>query len=77
MQASAAVATGTIDFVIGHAIAWMPMLIANVPLPFSGVDSGYFNPARIFDDACLAFLELNEPATTATNYAGQFWTVSS
>lgn len=70
MQCSASV-TGTIDFVIGHPIAWMPCLIANVVCVVDGINTA-FNLARIFDDACLSFLEVIKPAATATTYAGSF-----
>lgn len=71
MQCSAAVASGTIDFVIGHPIAWMPCPIANLVCVADGVNSA-FSLTRIFDDAALAFLEVNKPATAATTYTGSF-----
>jgi len=75
MQCSAAVATGTINFVIGHPIAWMPCPVANMICIADGINTA-FNLTRIFDDACLAFLEVCKPATTATTYNGQFMTVA-
>jgi hypothetical protein len=69
MQCSAAVATGAIDFVIGHPIAWMPCPVANMVCVMDGINSA-FNLARIFDDAALALLEVCKPATTATTYNG-------
>lgn len=69
MQCSAAVATGTIDFVIGHPIAFMPCPIANMICVLDGVNTA-FNLTRIYDDASLAFLEVSKPSTTATNYNG-------
>lgn len=75
MQCSAAVATGTIDFVIGHPIAMIPMPVANMMSVLDGINSA-FNLVRIFDDACLAFLELMKPTTGATTYTGQFKTVA-
>lgn len=71
MQCSALVATGTINFVIGHPIAWMPCPVANMVCVADGLNSA-FNLARIFNDACLAFLEVCKPATTATTYTGSF-----
>lgn len=71
MQCSAAVATGAINFVIGHPIAWMPCLVASMTCVADGINTA-FNLARIFDDAALAFLEVNKPATTATVYSGSF-----
>jgi hypothetical protein len=75
IQLSAAVATGACDAVIGHPIAWMPCLIANAVCVVDGINSA-FNLERVFDDACLAFLEVNKPATAATTYSGQFLTVA-
>lgn len=67
MQCSAAVATGAINFVIGHPIAFMPCPIANIVCPVDGINTA-FNLTRIFDDACLALLEVIKPTTTATTY---------
>ena len=74
MQCSATVATGAIDFTIGHPIAFMPCGIANFVCEKDGLTTS-FNLARIFDDACLAFLEICKPATTATTYTGTFVTL--
>jgi len=74
MQCSASV-TGTINFVIGHPIAFFPCPIANLIWVYDGINSA-FNLTRIFDDACLAFLEITKPATGATTYTGTFDTVS-
>lgn len=75
MQCSAAVATGAVNFVIGHPIAMLPCPVANLICQMDGIGSA-FNLVRIFDDACLAFLEVCKPATTATNYAGILSTVA-
>ena len=75
MQCSAAVATGVINFVIGHPISWMPCPIANLVCVADGINTA-FNLVRIFDNAALAFLEVCKPSTTATNYTGSFITVS-
>lgn len=75
MKCSALVATGAIDFVIGHPIAWFPCPIANMVVPVDGLQSA-FQLERIFDDACLAFLEATKGSTTATTYSGIFKTVS-
>lgn len=75
MQCSAAVATGTIDFVIGHPIAINACPIANI----SCMDDGLYtslNLTSILDGAALSFLELTKPATTATNYSGVLRAVS-
>ena len=75
MQCSASVATGVINFVIGHPIAWLPCPVVNMVCVTDGINSA-FNLARIFDDAALAFLEVSKPATTATTYSGSFTTVA-
>ena len=75
MQCSALVATGTIDFVIGHPIAINACPIANLAC----VDDGLYtalNLTPILDNACLSFLEMPKPATTATTYSGRITTVS-
>lgn len=74
MQCSASV-TGAINFVMGHPIAWMPCPIANMVCVMDGINSA-FNLARIFDDACLTFLEVVKPSTTATTYTGSFTAVA-
>lgn len=75
MQCSAAVATGTIDFVIGHPIAVNACPVANLACLDDGLYTA-LNLASILDDACLSFLELPKPATTATNYSGILRAVS-
>lgn len=75
MQCSALVVTGVIWFMMGHPIAWMPCPIVNLACPVDGLSTP-LNLARIFDDACLAFLEVSKPATTATTYNGSVTTVS-
>ena len=72
---SAAVASGEINIVIGHPLAWMPCPIANLWIPFDLVGTT-FNLARIFDDAALAFLEVGKPATGATSYNMELTMVS-
>lgn len=69
MQCSALVATGTIDFVVAHPIAFLPCPIANLICVLDGINTA-FNLTRIYDNACLAMLEISKPATTATNYSG-------
>lgn len=75
MQCSALVATGVINFVIGHPIALMPCPVANMICVNDGINTA-FNLTRIFDDAALAFLEITKPTTTATNYNGLIQTVA-
>jgi hypothetical protein len=74
MQCSASI-TGTINFVVGHPIAWMPCPIANLTCVADGINTA-FNLARVFDDAALALLEVVKPATTATTYTGTFTLVA-
>jgi hypothetical protein len=76
MQCSSAAITGTLDFVIGHPIAFMPCPVANLVCIVDGINSA-FNLVRIFDDACLAFLDLNRPTTAAPTISGQFTTVDA
>ncbi len=76
MQCSAAVATGVIWFMIGHPIGWMSFPVINSILPFDWLTNKRQAP-RIFDNACLAFLEFCKPATTATTYSGTLETTST
>ena len=75
MQCSASVATGTVDFVVGHPIVVMPCLIANMIMNIDGVASA-FNLQQIYDNACLAFIELPKAAASACTYSGIVLTVS-
>jgi hypothetical protein len=75
MQCSATVATGAINFVIGHPIGWIACPLANIMLPTDAI-SGSFQLERVYDDACLAFLEVAKSATGATTYTGSFTTVA-
>lgn len=70
MQCSAAVATGLINFVIGHPLGFMSFPVINSMLPFDWLTNRDQAP-RIFNDAYLSFLEINKPATGATTYTGQ------
>lgn len=67
MQCSASVATGVINFVIGHPLCWIPCPIINLVCQADYINTA-FNLVRVFDDAALAFLEVMKPATTATTY---------
>lgn len=69
MQCSAIIASGAINFVIGHPLAWMPCFAANIACLIDGVTTA-FNLVRVFDDAALAFLEVSKPTTTSTTYTG-------
>lgn len=75
MQCSAAVATGVINFVIGHPIAWMPCPAANMVCVADGINTA-FNLVRIFDDAALAFLEPCKASASGTTFTGSFTTVA-
>lgn len=67
MQCSADVATGVINFVIGHPLILIPCPIANLVCMVDGINTS-FNLERVFDDAAIAYLEITKPATTATTY---------
>lgn len=75
MQHSAAVATGTLDAVIGHPIAINACPVANLACLDDGLYTA-LNLTSILDGACLSFLEMPKPATTATNYSGIIRVVS-
>ena len=75
MQCSALVATGVINFVIGHPIAWFPNGLANSVFVHDGINSA-FNLERIFDDAALALMTAPAAATTATNHQVSLITVA-
>lgn len=75
MQLSAAVATGTLDAVIGHPLGYFACPIANIAWPKPPLEADD-SLNSVLDDACIAFLELPKPATTATNYSGEFGILS-
>lgn len=75
MACSALVATGTVDFVLGHPIAFFPCPAANLVCVRDGLRSTV-NLTSIFDNACLALLEMPKPATNATTYSGLITTVA-
>jgi hypothetical protein len=62
MQCSAVV-TGTINFVVGHPIAWIPTLPTAAMHDIGGVTSA-FNMTRIFDGACLSYIIPTSGGTT-------------
>ena len=76
MQCSASVATGVINFCIGHPLGFMSFPVINSLLPFDWLTNRDQAP-RIFDNACLAFMEPLKPATTATTYTGRFQMTSA
>jgi hypothetical protein len=76
MQCSAAVATGVIWFMIGHPLGFMSFPVINSILPFDWLTNRDQAP-RIFDNACIAFLEPLKPATGATTYTGRVVSTST
>lgn len=76
MQCSASVATGLINFVIGHPIGFMSFPVINSMFPFDWLTNRDQAP-RIFADAYLAFLEICKPATTTTTYTGRIAATST
>lgn len=70
MQCSASV-TGSINFVIGHPIAWIPGVA--VAAAWSFTDGATTAFARIFDSACLALLEPVRPTSSACTYSGAIY----
>jgi hypothetical protein len=68
MQCSASV-TGTVNFVIGHPLMWMPCPLANCLFRFDGILTS-FNLVRVFDGAALAFMEANRTSSFTNDYAG-------
>jgi hypothetical protein len=76
MQCSAAVATGLINFVIGHPIGFMAFPIANMMTPFDWITNRDQAP-YISNSACLALLEVVKPSTTATSYTGRIYGTST
>jgi hypothetical protein len=76
MQCSALVATGAINFVIGHPIGIMVFPIINTMFPFDWLTNRDQAP-RIFDDAALSLIEICKPTTTTTVYSGQIYATSA
>lgn len=70
MQCSAAVATGTIDFVVAHLIGIVGCPVANLVCLSDALYTA-MQLTSVFDGACVSGLEMPKPATTATNYAGR------
>ena len=76
MQCSALVATGLINFVIGHPLGFMSFPVINSILPFDWLTNRNQAP-NILASAYLAFLEINKPAVTATTYTGVVYSTST
>lgn len=68
MTCSALVATGVINFMIGHPLMMVACPVANMIFLRDGINS-CISLSRIFDDACLALLEISKPTTTASTYS--------
>lgn len=71
MQADALVATGTIDFVVAHAIGMMPVWVANQACLIDTVVTAVDQLSNVFDNACISAIEIAKPATTAVTYSGK------
>ncbi len=76
LQCSVNTVTGSALFCIGHPLGFMSFPVINSVLPFDWLTNRDQAP-RIFDDACISFLEPLKPATTATTYTGRFQMTSA
>jgi hypothetical protein len=76
MQCSALVATGVIWFMLGRPLGFMSFPVVNSVLPFDWLTNRDQAP-RVFNNACLAFLEPLKPATSACTYTGRVVTTST
>ena len=76
MQCDAAVATGLVNFVIGHPIGFMSMPLVNTIFPFDWLTNRNQAP-RIFANAYLTFLEITKPSSTNTAYTGSIYMTST
>ena len=66
---SVATGTGNIDLILAKPLVWMPAAIANFAVYLDAI----LNPVNlvpIADSACLAMMEINKGATSATAYNG-------
>lgn len=75
MKMDALVATGVVNWVIGHPIAIFSAVSAGRLQELDGIMTA-FNLTRIFDDAALGLLSLTQVATTATTFNMIFDTVA-
>jgi hypothetical protein len=76
MQCSALVATGAVNFVIGHPIGFMSFPLASMIIPFDWITNRDQAP-YIANSACLALLEVVKPSATATSYTGRIYGTST
>ncbi len=73
--ASSGANTGVANLFIGHPLAVFPCALANFPNPLDLVNA-YPSMPEIKTDACLAWIELQKSATSATTYQGMVEIVS-
>jgi hypothetical protein len=71
MQCSALVATGTIDFVVAHALGMFPIWVANQACMVDNITTAVDQLVNVYDNACITGLELVKPAVTAVTYTGK------
>jgi hypothetical protein len=74
MQCSSAALTGTVAFVLGHPLAWFPIPATFYPHIWDGINRPDQMP-RIFDNACMAFMNVSKTATTQTAFFGSLITL--
>jgi hypothetical protein len=74
IQVDVTLNSGGADWVTGHPIAVLACPIANLACMDDGLYTS-LSLTHIEDNACLSFLELPKPATTACTYAGVVRTV--
>lgn len=72
MQCSALLASGAIDFTIGHPIAFMVFPLVNMVFPFDWLTNRDLAP-RIFDNACLALMQPTTISVSATAFSGHIY----
>lgn len=72
---SAAMASGVVTWFIGHPLCYIPSPAASFPLVLDGINSA-FNLERVYDDACITFLETSKGTASAANWWGNARLVS-
>lgn len=72
---SAAVASGQIDLVLGHPLAFIPCPLAGLPGYVDGINSA-FSLVEVKTDACLGLWNIKGAATASAIYSGQITLVS-
>lgn len=75
IQQTATLASGAIQFTIGHPLAWCPIPLANLLVP-TDLIGGPFGLERVFDNACIAYLQVNRSTTTAPTHTGTITAVA-